>query len=575
MQTTTPYVDEEGLEEEYAVVIQAEEEEAVSSVSYASESLSLAPASVKVTPSKTPVKVSSDLYGETSMNSTTVVEVVTESALPMTPPPVSPALRLSSKQKLSSTRRPDSADLRPASPSDIPSVPACANPFSSPPPPPTETPPSIRPRQMSPAALDLEVRVLEYMEAARHSRSPSENVSPNSPADYASSSAAALALPSGSPSRSGSKKSLSSSSSSTLLSTAPYQSVASPLYANHNEAIANAVLASKIAIDKATEEIIERYSPSKGRSPVKPSLSPELNRDTSTSSSLQSALMKAYGVSYPPTAAETPSRPSMLPQRSRANSINNTSSINGKSPKESASPVGSDDHHTAQLAQAYGTPAKTSRAPVGASTPSSSSRKSIATTPSSATGRSPHPTPTAPKLASYTPPQQGLSVPQDTKASPAGAKARDAQWLLENLKPTTSLTQREEAHKELKHRIKTADDVYWLQNYAQVALLALLISLHFITNHSLSLPFLLLQIVTVLLESLRPSASIPISRKVPPSSPSPSSSLVGFEQAEMSTKALLVLSRYRGNHLKVRNIYVFCSLLLGHLIIVSIAYCRI
>jgi hypothetical protein len=50
----------------------------------------------------------------------------------------------------------------------------------------------------------------------------------------------------------------------------------------------------------------------------------------------------------------------------------------------------------------------------------------------------------------------------------APTKRKDTLWLLEHLKPSTPLAEREEASRELKHRIKAAEDVYWLQNYAQV-----------------------------------------------------------------------------------------------------------
>jgi len=95
-------------------------------------------------------------------------------------------------------------------------------------------------------------------------------------------------------------------------------------------------------------------------------------------------------------------------------------------------------------------------------------------------------------------------------------------WLLQSIKPSASFSVREAAAKELKGLIKSAEDSFWVRNYAQVTM--------------------------VLLESFRSDA--PPSHQMPAPSSLPAVSLEGFENAHFSTKSLMQLMRYRGPLMK-------------------------
>jgi hypothetical protein len=242
-------------------------------------------------------------------------------------------------------------------------------------------------------------------------------------------------------------------------------------------AVLSAVLASKRAMDIATEEIIQRYSPAKKSPGSSGSASATKNVD-SASQALHNALMDVYGLTASePSPSLTPARPSMLPQRSR--------------PSTASKSTGQDEVKTTPRSgkktsvEEYSSPAVASFAAVEERI-ASQEAMDAASTPASAETRtrSQKSTPGAKNTPTASPPTSAVktSKPEITHRSPAQARAaeatvmaaaapgkrRDTLWLLEHLKPSTSLPEREEASRELKHRIKAAEDVYWLQNYAQV-----------------------------------------------------------------------------------------------------------
>jgi hypothetical protein len=397
------------------------------------------------------------------VNSSTVSNNQDPAAGHFTPRSASPAVRLSSRQKLFRPQRPPVE--APATPSASAVPPAASNPFSPPPPPPLGTPrtgnssrpvAAIQPRLLSPAAMALEVRVLEYMENRRHGQSPSENLPPNFPAGSRfPPTTTAMVEPHPAAHSSPGYTSITTSAQKQL-STPATTAAASHLAALHDalvsfsgEEVARAVLDSKRAIDLATEEVIQRLTPSKAK---KIAGTPGAAHSGSPVALSSSPLYGAFSGSQSASPKEvspilTPARPSLLPQRSRPSSAQNSAS---KGPVRESSP---------QLSQAHQqetTPVKAATARPGSSTTKSSAQKMPVS-------HSAH------KGAVYSPPTQGTAVPRPPAPSLTSRDPpRDLLWLLEHLKPSTPVAVREEASKELKRSIKSADDVFWQQNCAQV-----------------------------------------------------------------------------------------------------------
>jgi hypothetical protein len=394
------------------------------------------------------------------VNSSTVSNNQDPAAGHFTPRSASPAVRLSSRQKLFRPQRPTAE--APATPSASAVPPAAANPFSPPPPPPLGTPPTcgssrpgaaIQPRLLSPAAMALEVRVLEYMESRRHGQSPSENLPPNSPAGSRfPPTTTAMVEP---------HPAAHSSPGYTSTTTSAQKQLSIPATASHlaalhdalvsfsGEEVARAVLDSKRAIDLATEEVIQRLTPSKAK---KIAGTPDAAHSGSPVAPSSSPLYGAFSGSHSASPKDvspilTPARPSLLPQRSRPSSAQNSAS---KGPVRESSP---------QLSQAHQqetTPVKAATTRPGSSTTKSSAQKMPVS-------HSAH------KGAVYSPRTQGTAVPRPPAPSLTSRDPpRDLLWLLEHLKPSNPVAVREEASKELKRSIKSADDVFWQQNCAQV-----------------------------------------------------------------------------------------------------------
>mmetsp|Transcript_81046 Transcript_81046/g.159104 ORF Transcript_81046/g.159104 Transcript_81046/m.159104 type:complete len:689 (+) Transcript_81046:3-2069(+) len=507
------------------------------------------------------------------------------SSSPSTPPAsasasvlASPAARLSSKQKLRTpSQRID--EVAHVSLTPAPIISYTANPFSPPPPPaPLDTPPpvsslvselhtqnnsnnninnnltnggqvqspshspvqaSIIPRDMTPAAVELQVRVLEYMDACRHDKSPSENISPNSPQLGSERKSPILThtTQTSTPTNTSTNANLNKQQQHKSPKSSPrqltVQTTQQSPYLVPDEAIANAVLASKRAIDLATDEIIKRYSPNK-KTP--PSLSPALFNE-SISNTLHTALMEAYELSPKSSPQNTPSRPSMLPQRTRGSSafgFGTTDIMPASSNSENKSKMSNSSNGSRNAPEQEQSAEESSeqRNVSRKSTPMSKSSSLQKKTPPSASTtpfvRTPSSAPS--KGAVYVPSLEGARTVFTSPGPPAVAEAlgrndkpRDMLWLLDHLKPSTPLQLRVEASKELKVRIKSAEDVYWMQNYAQF--------------------------VTVLLESFRVPSSTAVG-KTSVSSGASEGPLIGFEHQELSAKSLLVMARYRGNHLK-------------------------
>lgn len=323
------------------------------------------------------------------------------------------------------------------------------------PPPPAPAAMSFTPRNLSAAAIEAEVRTLEYLDACQHSRSPSENVSPNSP-DFRKKPLAAVA------------------------------DSKAPLFATLDNSALSAVLASKRAIDIATEEIIQRYSPTKTPSPVLAStLSVVDSILDPTSDYLHAALYNAYSDSKSVSVkSPTPTRPSQLPQRKSPSSNNSHSAEDGVGNQhveaEQSSPENTGPHKSVVHAVApphHGTLVKstpqkkaTTATPVVATPPSM--KPSHTTIPSQNTtpAASAASVSKAPSSASKATPvaKAAAKAPAATPTAPPAPTKKDTFWLLESLKPSAVLAVREEASRELKLRIKSSDDSYWLQNYAQV-----------------------------------------------------------------------------------------------------------
>lgn len=324
------------------------------------------------------------------------------------------------------TRNPSAFALEDKSLPSPTAVPAAA--ANSPHPP---APPSVlefTPRNLSPAAAEVEVRVLEYLDACQYSRSPSENVSPNSP-QFSRASSGAKGLPT---------------------------PVTSPPVGD--------ILSSRQALDEATEEIIQRYSPTRSSPDVAGATSPQNHQ---RGSPLQAALSMTYdeysqlsnvSLNGRPNTSSTPQRPSQLPQRRSVGS----SSISASPPEH----VNSESVHTdlAPSAHQEFTPQKIPA-------PSSSGKRSapLSTAAQFADFNDVTRPPSSSKARSSPASTKQLSSVSPTSSAPARVTGpKDTLWMLENLKPTSMLADRDEASKELKLRIKSAENGYWVSNYAQV-----------------------------------------------------------------------------------------------------------
>lgn len=300
-------------------------------------------------------------------------------------------------------------------------------------------------RNLSAAAVEVEVRVLEYLDSCRHSQSPSENVSPNSPGFSRGSAVKHL-------SGSGSKPSTPSHMEDPLMA---------------------AVLADKLALDAATEEIIQRYSPKSSPAGAYASSSAPVDP---LAASLYGVLSPGYSEYAQATATSrtslTPQRPTQLPQRrSMGNSPSQTSSPESVEPAvDATSSVAGQSSSTPNRS----TPQKNStpgskRAPPLSATAQFADHNDV-TRPASAqktASASKAQLFASPAAARHPSSSAGHAGSANGKCDARGS-AKDTLWLLEHLKPSASLRDREEASKELKQRIKAADDTFWLQNYAQV-----------------------------------------------------------------------------------------------------------